>query len=64
MMWMGDVVRAGTVKGWRCLLCGEATDPGIEANRKKPPLLAKGRPPVTGLNGMGQEKKTLRQVWV
>ncbi len=22
------------VAGWRCLLCGEAIDPGIEANRR------------------------------
>ena len=43
-MWMADSVRAGTVQGWRCLLCGEATDPVIEANRKKHPLLLKGRP--------------------
>lgn len=43
-MWMADPVRAGTVQGWRCFLCGEATDRVIEANRKKRPVFVKGRP--------------------
>ena len=56
-MWMGDVVRAGIVKGWRCLLCGEATDPGIEANRKKGPLLTKGRPRLPGSRASDGKRK-------
>src|SRR6185312_15805634 len=47
-VWMGDLLLAGTVKGWRCLLCGEATDPGIEANRKNQPPLTEGRPRLPG----------------
>ena len=43
-MWMADPVRPDAVQGWRCLLCGEATDPIIEANRKKRPVFVKGRP--------------------
>ena len=50
-MWMGDVLGDGIAQGWRCLLCGEATDPGIEANRKNPPLLVKGRPRLPGSTG-------------
>lgn len=50
-MWMGDVLGDGFAQGWRCLLCGEATDPGIEANRKNPPLLVKGRPRLPGSTG-------------
>ena len=47
-IWMGDLLIAGTVKGWRCLLCGETTDPGIEANRKQRPPLTEGRPRLPG----------------
>lgn len=47
-MWIGDVVCADAVKGWRCLLCGEATDPVIESNRRKRPLLDQGRPRLPG----------------
>ncbi len=43
-IWMADPLRPDAVQGWRCLLCGEATDPVIEANRKKRPLSVKGRP--------------------
>ncbi len=30
---MRDLSSPDIVFGWRCLLCGETTDPGIEANR-------------------------------
>ena len=30
---MRDLSSQDIVSGWRCLLCGETTDPGIEANR-------------------------------
>lgn len=30
---MEESSSSDTVVGWRCLLCGAATDPGIEANR-------------------------------
>jgi hypothetical protein len=35
------------VPGWRCLLCGEMTDPGIEANRAnhEPPVRNHARVP-------------------
>ena len=31
---MKETMSGEIVPGWRCLLCGEATDSGIEANRK------------------------------
>jgi len=31
---MNEGATGTSVLGWRCLLCGEATDPGIEGNRK------------------------------
>lgn len=33
MIRMNELAGSGTVVGWRCLLCGEALDPGIQANR-------------------------------
>jgi hypothetical protein len=36
------------VVGWRCLMCGESTDPGIEANRTSPPLSVRSRARVPG----------------
>ena len=35
------------ILGWRCLLCGAATDPGIEANQvsHSPPARSSARPP-------------------
>jgi hypothetical protein len=32
-IWMKDLLSAGAATGWRCLLCGEALAPGIEADR-------------------------------
>ncbi len=36
-----------SVSGWRCLLCGAATDPGIEANKvsHSPPIPSRARLP-------------------
>jgi hypothetical protein len=36
-----------SVSGWRCLLCGAATDPGIEANKAShsPPIRSRARLP-------------------
>lgn len=36
-----------SVSGWRCLLCGAATDPGIEANKVScsPPIRSRPRLP-------------------
>lgn len=31
---MNEGATGTSVLGWRCLLCGEAIDPGIEGNRK------------------------------
>lgn len=39
---------AESVAGWRCLLCGEAIDPGIEANRAVPPPSVRSRARVPG----------------
>lgn len=36
------------VVGWRCLLCGESTDPGIEANRASPLPSVRTRARVPG----------------
>lgn len=36
------------VSGWRCLLCGEAIDPGIEANRASHDRPARNRARVPG----------------
>lgn len=58
-VWMGDLLLAGTVEGWRCLLCGEATDPGIEANRKNHPQLTEGRPRLPGSGAAWQGKRKL-----
>ena len=57
-IWMGDLLIAGTVKGWRCLLCGETTDPGIEANRKQRPPLTEGRPRLPGSVAAWHGKKS------
>lgn len=42
-----DVSSQDTVGGWRCLLCGETTDPGIQANRAshQPPPRSRARVP-------------------
>ena len=32
---MKDIVSGLSAPGWRCLLCGETTDDGIEKNRKE-----------------------------
>jgi hypothetical protein len=41
--------------GWQCLLCGEVTDPGIEANRecRAEPRRNGARPPGTVPVGFG-----------
>ncbi len=31
---MKELLSGDSVSGWKCMLCGEATDAGIEANRK------------------------------
>jgi len=44
---MKDVSSQDTASGWRCLICGETTDPGIEANRLGhcPPSRSRARVP-------------------
>lgn len=44
---MQEVSSDDIVSGWRCLLCGETTDPGIEANRVShcPPVRSRARVP-------------------
>ncbi|HXN07145.1 MAG TPA: hypothetical protein VN944_08800 [Nitrospiria bacterium] len=38
--------------GWRCLLCGEVTDPTILAHRRKQtrPMISRNRKRVVGVN--------------
>lgn len=45
--------------GWRCLLCGEVTDAGIEANReyRREPRRSGARPPGTVPVGCGVVKR-------
>lgn len=49
---MKEIMSGESASGWRCLLCGETTDAGIEQNRrghKEPePIRARlpGAPPV------------------
>jgi hypothetical protein len=44
---MEELSSAGEVRGWRCLLCGETVDPGIQANRKghRQPVRSRARVP-------------------
>jgi hypothetical protein len=44
------------VTGWRCLLCGEMTDPGIEANRAShvPPTRNRARVPGSPVAKLGK----------
>ena len=53
---MKEAGSGDTASGWRCLLCGEAIDPGIEANRKAhvEPIRCRARPPGTALAGSGK----------
>lgn len=46
---MKEAASCESISGWRCLLCGEAVDPGIEANRKHgwEPIRSRARPPGT-----------------
>lgn len=37
-----------SVSGWRCLLCGAATDPGIEANKMSHSLPIRSRARLPG----------------
>ena len=39
---------SGAAWGWRCLLCGESTDPCIETNRICPPPLVEKQARVPG----------------
>jgi hypothetical protein len=44
------------VSGWRCLLCGATTDPGIEANRAShcPPTRSRARVPGSPVARLGK----------
>lgn len=58
-IWMKELWNAGApVAGWRCLLCGEASDPGIEANRKRPgqPLKSRARVPGSPRVMLGKKR--------
>ena len=45
---MKDTSCPDVIVGWRCLLCGESTDPAIEANRASPTLSVRSRARVPG----------------
>jgi hypothetical protein len=45
---MKELSSCDTVSGWRCLLCGETTDSGIEANRVRHCQPAKNRARLPG----------------
>lgn len=55
---MQDVSSQGAVPGWRCLLCGETTDPGIAANRLShcPPIRSRARVPGSPVASLGKRK--------
>jgi hypothetical protein len=55
---MSDLSSQDLVPGWRCLLCGETTDPGIEANRLShdPPVRNRARVPGSPAASLGKEK--------
>lgn len=46
------------VTGWRCLLCGAMTDPGIEANRvsQSPPIRSSARLPGAPVRKVKKER--------
>ena len=50
---MQDILSQKRVSGWRCLLCGEATDPGIAANRVSHSFPTKSRARVPGSPAAG-----------
>lgn len=56
---MKETASGDTVSGWRCLLCGEAIDPGITANRKghREPMPSRARPPGTVPGELGRRPK-------
>lgn len=59
-----DVSSQDTAAGWRCLLCGETTDPGIQANRAThhPPPQSRARVPGSPAanHGKGRSKSGAR----
>ena len=59
LMGMGDVVRAGTVKGWRCLLCGEATYKQPEGNWRIHDTKCSTVTRAASLKEIGMEQATL-----
>ena len=46
-IWLQELSGPDAVEGWRCLLCGEVLDLGIEANRTShcPPVQSRARVP-------------------
>jgi hypothetical protein len=58
---MKETMSGDSVSGWRCLLCGEATDFGIEANRKghQEPEAEGARPP--GSPALGAARRRARR---
>jgi hypothetical protein len=55
---MSDLWSQDLVTGWRCLLCGATTDPGIEANRvsHSPPVPSRARVPGSSAARPGKRR--------
>lgn len=53
---MRDMRMTIPVSGWRCLLCGATTDPGIEANqaRRSEPIRNRARLPGSPMGRSGK----------
>ncbi len=54
---MNELCSLGTVSGWRCLLCGETVDSGIEANRASHDQPVRSRARVPGSPTAGARKR-------
>lgn len=57
---MNEQSGSDTVAGWRCLLCGEAIDPGIEGNRMSHDQPLRSRARVPGSPAAGSVKRKSR----
>jgi ABC-type ATPase with predicted acetyltransferase domain len=55
-IWMEELSSPDAVAGWRCLLCGEVLDLGIEANRTShcPPVRSRARVPGSPTTRFGK----------
>lgn len=56
---MKEAASGDSAPGWRCLLCGETVDPGIEANRTRhgEPTRSLARPPGSVPSRAGRARR-------